>query len=201
MSPIPGTEVRRSSVVRQVAELRTISLMVRSRSRLLVEKFQRCLETALNMLAMGLMQPVGLHTDHFHHLAATGDQFSQQLTISIGNRARFWTNAFGKQGDDLGINGIRFGEPPGGTGKITDLPRIDHGNWKVRAGQHRCDRDFIIAGGLQNGERRRKRLQPAAKLVQACCVPGDGEDLIQRPNVNIKAILRDINADKARHLE
>jgi hypothetical protein len=73
------------------------------------------------------MEPVGLHADHFHHLAAARDQFGQVLAVGIGERTRFGTDAFREQRNDLGIERIGLGEPPGGTGEVPDLARIDDG--------------------------------------------------------------------------
>jgi hypothetical protein len=57
------------------------------------------------------MLPIGLHADHFHHLASAGDQFGQTLAVGVSERAWFGTNAFSKQGDDLGIESGESGEP------------------------------------------------------------------------------------------
>jgi hypothetical protein len=70
----------------------------------------------------------------------------------------------------------------------------------VRTGQRRRNRDFKTAGSLQYDQRRCERTQTASELLQARCVTGNGEDLIEWAHVNIKTILRDINADEARQL-
>jgi hypothetical protein len=51
-------------------------------------------------------------------LPAARDQFGQGLPISVGGCARFGTDAFSEQGDDLGIKRIGLGEPACGTGEI-----------------------------------------------------------------------------------
>ena len=47
--------------------------------------------------------------------------------IGVGEWAPFGTNAFSEQGNDLSIEHIGLGEPPGSPGKIPDLTWIDHG--------------------------------------------------------------------------
>ena len=79
-----------------------------------------------------LMEPIGLHADHFHHLAAARDQLGQGLAIGVGDRAWFGTDAFSEQGDDLGIERVGLGEPSSGTGEIPDLARVDDGERQMR---------------------------------------------------------------------
>jgi hypothetical protein len=81
------------------------------------------------------MEPIGLHANHFHHLAAARDQFSQALAVGVGKRAWFGPNTFSEQGDDLCIERIGLGEPSGRTGKIADLPWVDDGERETGASQ------------------------------------------------------------------
>jgi len=66
-------------------------------------------------------------------LAAPSHQLRQSLAIGISERVR--SDAFGKQGNDLGIECVGFGEPPGGTGEVPDRPWIDDGDRKMGAGR------------------------------------------------------------------
>ena len=115
---------------------------------------QRSLDRALDARIAYLTKPVGLHADHFHHLTATGDQFSKRLAIGIGDRTWFGTNAFGEQGNDPSIESIGFGESPGSTGEIPDLAWIDHGEWQAGAGQSCGHGDFKSARGLEYDQSR-----------------------------------------------
>ena len=81
------------------------------------------------------MEPIGLHADHFDHLAAARDQFGEALAVGVGERAWFGTNAFGEQGDDLSIECIGLGEASGGASKIADLAWIDDRERQTGAGQ------------------------------------------------------------------
>jgi hypothetical protein len=83
-------------------------------------------------------------------LAAPSHQLRQGLAIGISERARVWSDAFGKQGNDLSVEGVGFGEPPGGAGKVPDLPWIDNGDWKMGAGQSRSHCGLEPTAGLKH---------------------------------------------------
>ena len=123
------------------------------------------------------MEPIGLHADHFHHLTAAGDQFGQGLAVGVGDRAWFGTDAFSEQGDDLGIERVGLGEPPGGTGEIPDLARIDDGERQTGAGQSRRDGDLEPAGGLEHDQRRGQITQIRCELLETFAVARDGKGL------------------------
>jgi hypothetical protein len=55
-----------------------------------------------------------------------------------------------KQGQHLGVNLISFRQAPGGSGKISDLTRINHDHWQPGSGQGRSDRPLVAAGRFQN---------------------------------------------------
>ena len=69
------------------------------------------------------MEPIGLHAEQFHHLAATGHEFGQVLAVGISERTCFGTNAFGEQSDDLRVQRVGLGEPPCGPGKKSRIWR------------------------------------------------------------------------------
>ncbi len=132
---MPGTDVRRSSAARQTGEPLTVSLISRSS---LASWASRVFNVALIMRwtrGSRLTEPVSLHADHLHHLAAARDQFGQGLAVGVGERAWFGTDPFGEQGDNLGIERIGRGKPAGGAGEITDLVWVDHGERKAPARQ------------------------------------------------------------------
>ena len=97
------------------------------------------------------MESIGLHADHFDHLAAASDQFGQALALGVGERAWFGTNTFSEQGDDLGVECIGLGEASGSTGKIPDLAWIDDRERQTCAGQSRCHGDRGGSGNLHIG--------------------------------------------------
>jgi len=59
-------------------------------------------------------------------LAAVGDAFGQVCSLVLRHRVRLGPDALGKERDDLGIERIGLGQPPGGAGEIPDLAWIDH---------------------------------------------------------------------------
>ena len=154
-SPTPGTDVSRSSAARQIGEPPhgVVDFAVQF-GELGFEGLQRRLDRALDAGIARLPQPVGLHADHFHDLTAAGYQFSQSLAVGIRERTWFGANAFSEQGDDLSIERVGFGEPPGGAGEIPDLTRIDDGEWQAGAGQSRRHGDFESARGFEHDQSR-----------------------------------------------
>jgi hypothetical protein len=176
-----------------------VSLMSRSSSASWAARvLQCCPEHALNARIACLTESIGLHADHFDHLAAAGDQFGQALAIGIRDRAWFGTNAFGEQGDDLSIERIGLGEPSGGTGEIPDLAWIDDREREAGAGESGSHGDLKPAGGLEHDQLRGELTQGADELHYACAVADDGKGLACRAHMNIETILRDIDADEAR---
>ena len=134
-------------------------------------------EHPLNSRIACLMEPVGLHADHFHHLAAARDQFGQALTVGVGERAWSGTNAFGEQGDDLSIEGVGLGEPSGGAGKIADLTRIDDREREAGAGQSGGHGDLEPAGGFEHDQRRSQGKQIGDEVRKGLAIACDGKHL------------------------
>jgi hypothetical protein len=124
-----------------------------------------------------LMQPIGLHADHFHHLASARDQFGQALTVGVGERAWFGTNAFSEQRDDLSIERVGLGEPPGGAGKIADLTWIDDRERQAGAGQSGGHGDLEPAGGLEHNQCRSQGDQIGDELRKGLAIARDNKDL------------------------
>ena len=198
ISPMPGTEVSRSSAARQAGEPRTASSISRSSAASWASKvLSVALRVRWTRWLRGLAQPVGLHADHLDHLAAAGDQLGERLAVGIGERAGFGTDALGEERDGVGIQRIGLGEPPGRAGEVTDLARIDHGQRQACAGERGGDGEFEAAGGFQHDERRCARPQLGDKPLQAFAVARNGEGLPRRAHMDVEAILRNIDADKA----
>jgi transposase len=84
-------------------------------------------------------------------LAAPRYQLCQRLAFGIGERA--WVR---QQGHDLGLERVGFGEPPGSTGEVPDLPWINDGDRKMGASQSRshCAREPPVASSAIRGGAR-----------------------------------------------
>ena len=117
----------------------------------------------------------------------------------VGERAWFGANAFGEQGDDLGIQRIGLGQPAGGAGKVADLARVDDGQRQARAGESGRNREFEAAGCLEHNQRRGQDPQIADQLLETLVIVCEREGLPRRTYMNIKTILGDIDADEVRH--
>ena len=108
---------------------------------------------------------VAFHADHLDQLPAPGDQFGQNLRLDLGNGARFGADAFGKQGDDLGIERVGLRQAPGSAGEIADLAGIEHGQRQASRGHGRGDGQLKAASGLQHDQRRCQSAQLDCELV------------------------------------
>src|SRR5215217_8884919 len=153
---------------------------------------------ALNARIASLMEPVRFHADHLDHLAAARDQLRQGLAVGVGERTRFGTDPFGEQGDDLGIQRIRLGQPAGGTSEVADLAWVDDGERQAGAGESGRDGELEAAGRLEHDQSRGQATQIADQLLETLAITCDREGLPRWAEMNIKAILRDFNADEAR---
>jgi hypothetical protein len=138
---------------------------------------------------------VALGGHHLDDLAPPHDQFSQGLGRGVGQRARLGMDAFGEQGDRLGIERVGLGQPPERAGEVADLARVDHRQRQSRSGERRGHHRLEAAGGFQHHERRRQRRQALDQAFQAFAVARDGEGLTRRQHMNIQTILRHVDAD------
>ena len=124
-----------------------------------------------------LAESVGFHTDHLDHLTAAGDQFGQCLTVGVGKGARFGTDPFGEQGNNLGVERIGLGQPTHGAGEIADLAWVDHGKRQTGAGQGGSNRDLETPGGLQHDEGRVQGQEIVDELLEAFAIAHHGKGL------------------------
>ena len=88
------------------------------RSILLDEPFVACASSAIL-----------LHADHLDDLASSRDQFAEPLRLLRGDRPRLRTDFLGEDGDDLRVDRVGLGELAQGAGEVSDLARIDDGEW------------------------------------------------------------------------
>jgi hypothetical protein len=73
----------------------------------------------------GLMAPVCLYADHLDDLAPSGGEFGNRCCLGVRDRPGFGPDALSEKGDALGIEPVGLGEPPGGSGEVADLARVD----------------------------------------------------------------------------
>jgi len=140
------------------------------RGELRLQRGQRGIQRVLDTRIAGLLQPVGLHADHLHHLATTADEIREAAAVGVGQRARFGADALGEQRDDLGVERVGLGQPPDGAGERADLPGIDHGQRQTGTGERCGDDQLEAAGGLQHDQRRRQTAQCVDQLVEPLAV-------------------------------
>ena len=124
--------------------------------------------------AVGQCEAVALGGEHLDQLAAPDDQRGQGLVGRVGQRARFGPDARGKEGEDVGVDRIGFGEAADRLREIAHLARIDDGHGEAGQGQGAGARGFIAArcfehdeGGTQGAEVLHERGQPALVIRHA----------------------------------
>ena len=128
--------------------------------------------------------------------ATAGHEFAQDLGLRIRQRPGAGPDRFGKQSDDARIEGIRLGELPRRPGEVPDLPWVDHRDWEPRARQRGRHSDLISAGGFENHDRWRAGHEALSEGNEAGLVVANAERLAGRAEVDIKALLGDVDADK-----
>jgi hypothetical protein len=87
---------------------------------------------------------------------------------------------------------------PAARAKGADLARVDHGQRQPGGGEGGGDRDLEAAGGLQHDERRGELGEAGREALQARAIARHGEGLVRRQDVDVEAVLRDIDADEGR---
>src|SRR3954471_14567995 len=97
-----------------------------------------------------------------------------------------------------GIQRIRFGQPAGGASEVADLAWVDDGERQAGASEGGRDREFEAAGCLEHDQSWSQGTQIADQLLESLAITCDREGLPQQAEMNIKAILRDVDADEAR---
>src|SRR5882724_97452 len=194
--PIPGTERRRSSASRQPGLERIVSCIGIDLPEGAFEPADVDRNPPLQLGIAHEAATVCFGAEHFDQLATAGHEFAQDLGLRIRQRPGDGPDRFGKPSDDARIEGIRLGERTRRPGEIPDLPWVDHRNWEPSARQRGRHGDLISAGGFENHDRWRAGNQALSECNKAGRVVANAERLASRAEVDIKAILGDVNADK-----
>jgi hypothetical protein len=143
----------------------------------------------------GLAQAIALGRDHVDDLPAPGNM---RFKASEGG-VRDWTwlgpKAITEEGKDLGVNGVRLGQPAQGSGEIAHLARIDDGHTETGAGQRGRDSKLEAARRFEDYRRLWEGLESLEERFDPFVVVGDGEPRSRRMDVRIERSFRDVNSD------
>ena len=125
-------------------------------------------------------------------------EFGERLGDGVLHGPGLRADPLGEERNCRGIKAVGFSQPAAGTGEVADLAWVDHGERQAGAGQGGGDNEFEATGGLEHDEGGRVGPQPRQELVEARTVARDGEGLTRRTEMDVEAVLGDIDADKAR---
>jgi hypothetical protein len=94
------------------------------------------------------------------------------------------------------VKSIRFGQLPGGFGKVAGLSRIDHGHGEAGCGQRGDHGPLVPASGFEYDERGRQGLKPCHEGGNARVIVGDRPAFARGPQGNIALGCGHINTNK-----
>jgi uncharacterized membrane protein len=145
-------------------------------------------------------QAVGLLAFEPEQLATAGAQRGEARLLGSRRRARLRSGEFAVAGQRAGIDAIGFGEPAQAGGEGAHAAWIDHAAGQAGRRQGVGHRAFQTAAGFEDDPLGAGRLRATDQLGQFGRVGAHREALLAWSEVDIEAILGDIDADPARSL-
>lgn len=140
--------------------------------------------------------PVAFHTDHLDHLAPAGYHLRKALRRLARQRPRLGADRLSEVGDQLGVEPVGLGEPPGGAREGSHLGRIDHRQRQPGPGDPGRHGDLETARGLEHDEHRIDRSEPVHQRRDAGAVPAHDESFSRRAKMHVEAILGNVDDDE-----
>jgi hypothetical protein len=140
--------------------------------------------------------PIAPGGEHFDNLPAPCNQSHQFPALGIRQGPGMRLDQFGEMGEDLCIDRVSLRQPAGGTRKVADLPRINHGYWQTRRGQFTGCRDFIAATGFEHDTANTQLLELLGQCHNAPLIVDHAEVFSARPQRHIESRFRHIDADE-----
>jgi hypothetical protein len=117
------------------------------------------------------------------------------LGVRQGPRGR--THRLGNMGQGPRVEGIRFGQLPGGFGKVADLAGIHHRDGEPRCGQRRDHGSLVASCGFKHDERGPHGLQSRHQGGYLRVIVGHRPAFACGPQGNIELGFGNINTNKA----
>jgi hypothetical protein len=121
---------------------------------------------------------------------------TQLFGLRVRQRAQRGPHRLGKVGHGTGIEGIRFGQLPGGFRKVPDLAGIDYYEGQGGRSQGRDHGPVVATCGFEHNQRGRHSLEPTAKSRNPCLIVWDRPAFARGPQGNIELRFSDIYTHK-----
>ena len=134
--------------------------------------------------------------EHLDQLPSPRHERRHGLLFCLGQRAHLRTDSLSKERQDLGIDGISFGQLTRRPCEVAHLAGVDHRYRQSVGGQRSGEDSFIAAGGFNDDQLGLERAQTLAELGNALCIIGGMPGLGMRQGIEIESIFGHIDPDK-----
>ena len=148
------------------------------------------------LLVHGLIAAVGLHVDHPDDLLPPAHELGEVASLRFRQRPDRWSDAFGKEGDHLGVERVGLRQPAHRSGEVADLARVDDAERQPGCGERCSDVCLVAASGFQDDEGNREAGEAARESFKPLRVPRNMEGLVQRPEMNVETVFGHVDADE-----
>ena len=152
-SPIPGTDLSRASVSHQTGEaLMACPMSLSSSGSFFLQEADVSHQPPGQLLVRGLIATVGLHADHPYDLPPPAHKRGEVPSLRLQQGPGRWSDAFGEEGNDFGVERVCLCQSAHRSGKVADLARVDDTERQPDSGQCCSHARLEATGSLQEGE-------------------------------------------------
>ena len=141
-------------------------------------------------------ESVSLGDDHLGELPSASDQRPQLQRNLIRQGTQCRAHRFTKAGQHFGIDTVGLSQLPGSSGKVSDLPRVNHHHGQFSTGQGTDQLAFKPAGGFQHDQRRPDFSQPLDQGLDSRLVVQNRLPLTRGTYSDIQSCFGNIDTDK-----
>ncbi len=131
---------------------------------------------------------------HLDDLAAPCDEIGEEPGRGVRQGPDLGPGGAGELGDDGGVDPVGLGVPLGRLGVGPDLRRIDDHERQAGAGKPRRHDGLEAAGGFDRDDLGLEGGEAQGELLDAGAGAGHGEGLLDREQVNVELVFRDVDA-------
>jgi len=118
--------------------------------------------------------------------------------ILVGQGSDLWSDALGKECEDMGVDRIGLGELAGGLGEVTYLAGVRDDDRELSSYEGRGSGDLKAACGLHHHERRPDLTEPPDQLADPIGGIRYAPGLVRSSNRHIESRLRDVDTHEDR---
>ena len=165
---------------------------------LFVDGFEYGVDGFACVLGTGDVAAVGLLGARLTELTSAGDQGVEFGLFLRGFLGYPGLCVSGELDEDLGVDGVCFSEDAQCFGEVSDAAWVDQCDGQADVEQRVQCGAFVSAGGLDDDEFGRIGLQGAGKLLDACVVVGERDDVVAVGSCHVEFVLGDVDADEQR---